>query len=207
MALIIVVPIMEYWIRDISCIVEHCCSLIPRSLHGYETNTMTGASYIHAADFILWCILLSTCVIMQIGTYQLAVMAKALNKPFYVVAESFKFVRLFPLNQDDLPNVEKVSLSPHFGHATSFCFQTDCNFFSICKLAQATIDFILMLLQYSSITIGPVLISIIANAIFSSSSQKWEFNHALRSMHRHTYTCSKIRDFIQKHENAMILHN
>ena len=35
-------------------------------------------------------------------------MAKTLNKPFYVVAESFKFVRMFPLNQDDLPNAEKV---------------------------------------------------------------------------------------------------
>lgn len=46
----------------------------------------------------------------QIGTYQLAVLAKAMNKPFYVVAESFKFVRLYPLNQDDLPNDEKVSM-------------------------------------------------------------------------------------------------
>ena len=45
---------------------------------------------------------------MQIGTYQMAVMAKALNKPFYVVAESFKFVRMYPLNQRDLPNDEKV---------------------------------------------------------------------------------------------------
>ncbi len=45
----------------------------------------------------------------QIGTYQMAVMAKALNKPFYVVAESFKFVRMFPLTQADLPNEEKVS--------------------------------------------------------------------------------------------------
>lgn len=45
----------------------------------------------------------------QIGTYQVAVMAKTLNKPFYVVAESFKFVRMFPLNQDDLPNAEKVN--------------------------------------------------------------------------------------------------
>lgn len=35
-------------------------------------------------------------------------MAKALNKPFYVVAESFKFVRMFPLNQQDLPNLERV---------------------------------------------------------------------------------------------------
>ena len=37
-------------------------------------------------------------------------MAKALNKPFYVVTESFKFVRMYPLNQDDLPNVEKVRI-------------------------------------------------------------------------------------------------
>lgn len=40
----------------------------------------------------------------QIGTNQIAVCAKAQNKPFYVVAESFKFVRLFPLNQQDVPD-------------------------------------------------------------------------------------------------------
>ena len=34
----------------------------------------------------------------------MAVCAKAQNKPFYVVAESFKFVRLFPLNQQDVPD-------------------------------------------------------------------------------------------------------
>ncbi|ELK26415.1 Translation initiation factor eIF-2B subunit alpha [Myotis davidii] len=39
-----------------------------------------------------------------IGTNQMAVCAKAQNKPFYVVAESFKFVRLFPLNQQDVPD-------------------------------------------------------------------------------------------------------
>ena len=38
----------------------------------------------------------------------MAVMAKAINKPFYVVAECFKFMRVFPLNQEDLPNSEKV---------------------------------------------------------------------------------------------------
>ena len=35
-------------------------------------------------------------IINKIGTNQMAVCAKAQNKPFYVVAESFKFVRLFP---------------------------------------------------------------------------------------------------------------
>ncbi|XP_036163257.1 translation initiation factor eIF-2B subunit alpha isoform X3 [Myotis myotis] len=43
-------------------------------------------------------------VINKIGTNQMAVCAKAQNKPFYVVAESFKFVRLFPLNQQDVPD-------------------------------------------------------------------------------------------------------
>ncbi|KAL1925021.1 uncharacterized protein VTP21DRAFT_4675 [Calcarisporiella thermophila] len=42
-------------------------------------------------------------LINQIGTYQIAVVAKEANKPFYAVAESYKFVRLFPLNQYDLP--------------------------------------------------------------------------------------------------------
>lgn len=46
----------------------------------------------------------------QVGTYQMAVMTKTVNKPFYVVAESFKFVRLYPLNQEDVPNRFKVCL-------------------------------------------------------------------------------------------------
>ena len=48
---------------------------------------------------------------LQIGTYQIAVMAKSLSKPFYVVAESFKFVRLYPLKQTDIRNTEKVRYS------------------------------------------------------------------------------------------------
>ncbi|KAJ3285551.1 translation initiation factor eIF-2B subunit alpha [Borealophlyctis nickersoniae] len=42
-------------------------------------------------------------IINHVGTYQIAVVAKATGKPFYVVAESYKFVRIFPLQQDDLP--------------------------------------------------------------------------------------------------------
>jgi len=33
----------------------------------------------------------------------MAMCAKEMNKPFYVLAESFKFVRLYPLNGRDLP--------------------------------------------------------------------------------------------------------
>ena len=42
-------------------------------------------------------------IINQIGTYLMAVMAKAANIPFYCVAENHKFVRAFPLTQYDLP--------------------------------------------------------------------------------------------------------
>ena len=67
-----------------------------------------------------------TLLSLQIGTYQMAVMAKALNKPFYVVAESFKFVRMYPLNQGDLPNVEKVTTPAHIGNRSSTCFVIPC---------------------------------------------------------------------------------
>lgn len=42
-------------------------------------------------------------VFEQVGTFQMAVLAKAYNVPFYVAAESYKFARLFPLDQRDLP--------------------------------------------------------------------------------------------------------
>ncbi|KAJ3329343.1 Prostaglandin reductase 3 [Blyttiomyces sp. JEL0837] len=41
-------------------------------------------------------------LINQIGTYQIAIVAKAAKKPFYAVTESYKFVRFYPLNQSEL---------------------------------------------------------------------------------------------------------
>ncbi|RFU32894.1 hypothetical protein B7463_g3449, partial [Scytalidium lignicola] len=41
-------------------------------------------------------------IISRMGTYQIALLAKAAGKPFYVAAESHKFVRLYPLGQYDL---------------------------------------------------------------------------------------------------------
>jgi len=41
-------------------------------------------------------------IISRMGTYQIAQLAKAAGKPFYVAAESHKFVRLYPLGQYDL---------------------------------------------------------------------------------------------------------
>ena len=42
-------------------------------------------------------------VVSQLGTYTVATVARALGKPTYVLAESFKFVREYPLGQEDLP--------------------------------------------------------------------------------------------------------
>lgn len=42
-------------------------------------------------------------IINTIGTYQIALLANATKTPFYVLGESFKFVRLYPLSQSELP--------------------------------------------------------------------------------------------------------
>lgn len=43
-------------------------------------------------------------IINKIGTFNIAIAAREMNKPFYVAAESFKFVRYYPLNNRDLPD-------------------------------------------------------------------------------------------------------
>ncbi|EZA48283.1 Translation initiation factor eIF-2B subunit alpha [Ooceraea biroi] len=50
-------------------------------------------------------------VINKIGTYTMAICAKEMKKPFYVLTESFKFARIYPLNQVDLPNEFKYTSS------------------------------------------------------------------------------------------------
>lgn len=47
-------------------------------------------------------------VFIKVGTYTMAICAREMKKPFYVLAECFKFCRLFPLNQQDLPAEYKV---------------------------------------------------------------------------------------------------
>ncbi|KAL2354380.1 putative translation initiation factor eIF-2B alpha subunit [Cryomyces antarcticus] len=47
-------------------------------------------------------------IISRLGTYQMGMLAKSARKPFYVVAESHKFVRLYPLSQYDLPIEQRV---------------------------------------------------------------------------------------------------
>ena len=42
-------------------------------------------------------------IINKIGTFTISICAKAFKKPFYVLAESLKFLRMFPLDQNDVP--------------------------------------------------------------------------------------------------------
>ncbi|KAM6601782.1 hypothetical protein CsatA_021391 [Cannabis sativa] len=41
-------------------------------------------------------------IINMMGTYQIALVAQSMNKPVYAAAESYKFARLYPLDQKDM---------------------------------------------------------------------------------------------------------
>ena len=49
-------------------------------------------------------------ILNKMGTLQVAIVAKSYNKPLYVASESYKFARIFPLDQADLswPGAAKV---------------------------------------------------------------------------------------------------
>lgn len=47
-------------------------------------------------------------IINRVGTFTMALCSREMKKPFYVLTESFKFSRLYPLNQRDIPNDFKV---------------------------------------------------------------------------------------------------
>ncbi|TFK29913.1 nagb/rpia/CoA transferase-like protein [Coprinopsis marcescibilis] len=50
-------------------------------------------------------------LVNAVGSNQIAIIARAANKPFYALAESYKFHRLFPLSQYDLPSHSSKILS------------------------------------------------------------------------------------------------
>jgi translation initiation factor eIF-2B subunit alpha len=58
----------------------------------------------------------------KMGTYALAMCAKAHGKPFYVASESYKFARLFPLNQQDLMQMGNIGLSSKGGDSLTLQF-------------------------------------------------------------------------------------
>mmetsp|Transcript_10859 Transcript_10859/g.11939 ORF Transcript_10859/g.11939 Transcript_10859/m.11939 type:complete len:300 (-) Transcript_10859:23-922(-) len=63
-------------------------------------------------------------IINIMGTYQVAIVAKAFRKPMYVAAESFKFTRLYPLNQKEIPN---RFTSPTVPEEVATALKKECN--------------------------------------------------------------------------------
>lgn len=57
-------------------------------------------------------------IINKIGSLGISICAHAMNKPVYVLAESIKFVKEYPLNQSDIPNRFKYRSSTlkHHSH-------------------------------------------------------------------------------------------
>lgn len=49
-------------------------------------------------------------IVNHMGTYTMALAAHEAKKPFYVLAESYKFMQIYPLNQADLLDDLRVSL-------------------------------------------------------------------------------------------------
>ncbi|KAH9951327.1 nagb/rpia/CoA transferase-like protein [Amylocystis lapponica] len=94
-------------------------------LKTYETLTAVGipctvvldsavAYVMDRVDFVLVgseAVVESGGLINAVGSNQIAIIAKAANKPFYALAESYKFHRLFPLSQYDLPTHTSSILS------------------------------------------------------------------------------------------------
>ena len=44
-------------------------------------------------------------IVNKLGTFQVAIVAKAMKKPFYVAVESYKFARVYPLCQRDISDM------------------------------------------------------------------------------------------------------
>ena len=60
-------------------------------------------------------------ILNKIGTYTIAMAAKAYNKPLYVMAESLKYMEYYPIQQDDIPASIKVCQTLFFSSCSTYC--------------------------------------------------------------------------------------
>ncbi|XP_012268409.1 translation initiation factor eIF-2B subunit alpha [Athalia rosae] len=94
----------EEMCRDLTSL-EVPCTLILDSAMGYVMEqvdmVMVGAEGVAESGGI----------INKVGTYTMAMSAQEVKKPFYALTESYKFSRIYPLNQVDLPNEFKYTAS------------------------------------------------------------------------------------------------
>lgn len=83
------------------------CELLTRE--GIKNQLVVDASigiYLEKVDMVMVGaegVCASGGILNKIGTYPLAICSRAINKPLYVVAESYKFIRMYPLSQNDIP--------------------------------------------------------------------------------------------------------
>jgi len=97
--------------RDIEVLVTRSSGdivkkLVAENVHVKVIDDLAVGVEMHGVD----CVLLGAegvvetgGIVNQLGSYSVALIAKALNKQTYVLAESFKFVREYPVCQEDLP--------------------------------------------------------------------------------------------------------
>ncbi|TRY69033.1 hypothetical protein TCAL_01418 [Tigriopus californicus] len=110
-------PEMHLYITESS--LDHHGHEMKKSLDdlGFSTTLILDASIgyiLGKMDFVLMGaegVVETGGIINKIGSYTIALCAKALNKPVYVLCESFKFVRFYPLSQEDLPSEFKFYAS------------------------------------------------------------------------------------------------
>jgi translation initiation factor eIF-2B subunit alpha len=62
------------------------------------------------------CVMENGGTVNKIGTFALGVVAKEMGVPLYVAAESYKFTRLYPLNNADLPEMNTATTGSTTGN-------------------------------------------------------------------------------------------
>jgi len=83
--------------------------------HGIQVTVITDSSVAHImadVDIVLvgaLAVVESGGILNQIGTYQISIVASALNIPVYCAVQSFKFTRIYPLTQKDIPPGNQTS--------------------------------------------------------------------------------------------------
>jgi translation initiation factor eIF-2B subunit alpha len=71
-------------------------------------------------------------IINRIGTYTMAICAKNFKKPFYVLVESLKFLKMYPLDQTDIPQTFNTYIgNDKKEYSYSFCDYTPPEFITL----------------------------------------------------------------------------
>jgi translation initiation factor eIF-2B subunit alpha len=71
-------------------------------------------------------------IINQIGTFTLAICAKNFKKPFYVMVECLKFLKIYPLDQSDIPKTEnKYDAGNNLEYLYNYCDYTAPEFITL----------------------------------------------------------------------------